>query len=127
MTPEQGESEAAASLRKRLAEAETKLAEVQKASAEKESALTAKLAEAEKAKTESPDLVALRKQVVDAEAKVAESQKQVKAWQDRYHKFAEAVAAKIPIISVWKAWSGGPQQFVREVEKTLREFSIPKS
>jgi len=127
LAPKQGESEATVALRKRLSEAETQLAEVQKSSAQKEATLTAKLAEAEKAKAESPDLVALRKQVVDTEAKLAESQKQVKAWQDKYHRFAEAVAAKIPIISVWKAWSGGPQQFVREVEKTLREFSIPKS
>jgi len=108
-----------------LAETEAKLVEVQKASTEKEAAWAEKLAEAEKDKTEPPDVIALRKKVVETEAKLADSQKQVKTWQEKYHRFAEAVAAKIPIISVWKAWSGGPQQFVREIEKTLREFTKP--
>jgi len=124
VTPKQGESEVVVTLRKRLEQTEAKLADVQKTSIEKEVAWAEKLAEAEKAKTEPTDVVALRKQMVETEAKLAESQKQVKTWQERYHRFAEAVAAKIPIISVWKAWSGGPQQFVREIEKTLREFAL---
>jgi len=124
LTPNQSESEDTATLRKRLAEAEAKLVEVQKASIEKEAAWAEKLAEAEKVKPEPPDLVALRKQMVETEAKLAASQKQVKAWQEKYHRFSEAIAGKIPIISVWKAWSGGPQQFVREIEKTMREFTL---
>jgi len=122
LAPKQSESEAVVTLRKRLAETEAKLADVQKASIEKEAAWAEKLAETETGKTEPPDVVALRKKVVETEAKLSDSQKQVKTWQEKYHRFAEAVAAKIPIISVWKAWSGGPQQFVREIEKTLREF-----
>jgi len=124
LAPKQGESEAVVALRKRLAETEAKLVEVQKASIEKEAAWAEKLAEAEKTKPEPPDLVALRKQMVETEANLAASQKQVKTWQEKYHRFSEAIAGKIPIISVWKAWSGGPQQFVREIEKTLREFAL---
>jgi len=75
--------------------------------------------------SESEDVVALRKRIVDLEAKLAESEKvlkqQTESLQKRYADFRKRVESALPPAHIWKAWSPGPQRYVQENLKILRE------
>ena len=70
-------------------------------------------------------VVSLRKAVVQAEAKVLDIEKKMKreagSWKERYLKLCEAVKGAIPPPRIWKSWTPGPQRYVQENLKILRE------
>jgi len=71
-------------------------------------------------------IVALRKAVVQAEAKVLNIEKKMKretgSWKEKYEHFREAVKGAVPPPRVWKSWTPGPQRYVQENLKILREI-----
>ena len=70
-------------------------------------------------------LVALRKKVVAAEAMVLDIEKRRKReagmWKEKYEKLREAVKGAIPPPRIWKSWTPGPQRYVQENLKILRD------
>lgn len=71
-------------------------------------------------------IVTLRKRLVETEAALATIEKQKKretaSWKERYETLREAVKAAIPVNRVWRSWSAGPQRYVQEHLKILREI-----
>jgi hypothetical protein len=80
--------------------------------------------ETQGAQTES--LVALRKKLVEVEAALTTMEKQQKrkaaSWKEKYERLREAVKGSIPPPRIWKSWTPGPQRYVQENLKILREM-----
>ena len=70
-------------------------------------------------------IVDLRKALVQAEAKVLDIEKKMKreagSWKERFEGLREAVKGAIPPPRIWKSWTPGPQRYVQENLKILRE------
>jgi hypothetical protein len=70
-------------------------------------------------------LIALRKKLVEVEAQLTKMEKQQKrkaaTWKEKYEKLREAVKGAIPPPRIWKSWTPGPQRYVQENLKILRE------
>lgn len=70
-------------------------------------------------------IVALRKKLVEVEAALTKMEKQQKretsSWRERYERLFEAVKGAIPPPRIWKSWTPGPQRYVQENLKILRE------
>jgi len=70
-------------------------------------------------------VVALRKAVVQVEAKMLNIEKKMKreagSWKEKYEALSEAVKGAIPPPRIWKSWTPGPQRYVQENLKILRE------
>ena len=71
-------------------------------------------------------IVALRKKLVETEAKLVNIEKQKKreaaTWKEKYETLREAVKGAIPPPRIWKSWTPGPQRYVQENLKILREI-----
>jgi len=98
LEPKQAESEEIKTLKGKISELETKLAEAQPA-----------------------DLVVLRKQIVETEAKLVEAEKKTKAAEKKTTDFHKVVESIIPASGIWKAWTPGPKRMVQELQRVLRE------
>jgi len=70
-------------------------------------------------------IVDLRKALVQAEAKVLDIEKKMKreagSWKEKFETLREAVKGAIPPPRIWKSWTPGPQRYVQENLKILRE------
>lgn len=79
--------------------------------------------ETQGAQTEST--VALRKKLVDIEAQLAKIEKQktreAASWKEKYEKLCESVKGAVPPPRIWKSWTPGPQRYVQENLKILRQ------
>lgn len=71
-------------------------------------------------------LVALRKKLVEVEAQLSKIEKQQKrkaaTWKEKFEKLRESVKGAIPPPRIWKSWTPGPQRYVQENLKILREI-----
>lgn len=71
-------------------------------------------------------LVALRKKLVDVEAQLSKIEKQQKrkaaTWKEKFEKLRESLKGAIPPPRIWKSWTPGPQRYVQENLKILREI-----
>jgi len=74
---------------------------------------------------QAESIVGLRKKLVEVEAQLVKMEKQQKrkaaTWKEKYEKLREAVKGAIPMPRVWKSWTPGPQRYVQENLKILRE------
>jgi len=100
--PAQGESEEVKTLKAKLAETESKLAEAEK-------------------KTQPEDVVAIRKQLVETESKLADQEKKTKAAEKKTSDLHSMVEGIVPAPGIWKAWTPGPKRMVQELQRVLRE------
>jgi predicted nucleic acid-binding Zn-ribbon protein len=71
-------------------------------------------------------MAGLRRKLVEVETRLAEMEKQgvreEAFWKDKYEELREAVRGAIPPSRVWKSWTLGPQRYVQENLRILREF-----
>jgi chaperonin cofactor prefoldin len=74
---------------------------------------------------QTESIAGLRKRLAEVEARLAEMiKRQVReeaSWKNRYEKLRESIRSAIPPSRVWKSWTLGPQRYVQENLKILRE------
>jgi hypothetical protein len=67
----------------------------------------------------------LRKKLVDIESRLTkverEKTQESASWKGKHEKLQESVKGAIPPSRIWKSWTPGPQRYVQENLKILRQ------